>query len=616
MCGIIGEFRFDNKSINKDIFKEKLKSINHRGPDGSGTWFSENIALGHTRLSIIDLTQNGSQPMSLSNGDTITYNGEIYNFKKLKKNLTQNFEFKSTSDTEVLLNLLREGPNFLNDLRGMFAFAHFSQERKELILVRDQLGIKPLYYHINENRIIFGSEIKTILIDSEYCIDIDHNSLKEHILLGHTIGQKTIFKDIKRLDPGYFLTISTNGVIKKKYFDLLEFLNSEEDNVLLEDILRNTVSLHSVSDVNLGIMLSGGFDSNLLLHFLHQTGNTNDRFKAYNAGIDNLKDLKHSQDSSLVSERNIAQHMANVFNVELNKVPVSNEKLLSIREFVEINEEPICNPSGILINEICKKAYERGNKVLFSGHGGDEIFGGYRRHVAIQLMSKLGFLGFIIRLIPKSLLKSNDIYRIVSSFNSSSKFFDLSAIGLQSFDEKCIHHHILDKKGVEEIRNSYFKPVKEADLSDLKKMMFLEFKGYLSGQNLVNMDKFSMKNSIEVRVPFLNIDVVRKGFKYKDSELVKNGKNKLPLRLMALKLLPKEIFKLKKSGFSPSLKSLVYSEEVFELLTGYSTEKRNIFNVKIISKKLKQRKLSNSELMQLLNLSYIEQWFRIYIDNE
>ena len=169
MCGIIGEYRFDKKIIDKIIFKQKLDSIKHRGPDGDGIWSNEKCMLGHVRLSIIDLSSSGAQPMISSKKNIINYNGELFNFKLLKKRIKKTIKFKGKSDTEVLLNLIDSFDfNILNDLIGMFAFAYYNQTNDELTLVRDQLGIKPLYYHFNKNRIIFGSEIKTILLDEEY----------------------------------------------------------------------------------------------------------------------------------------------------------------------------------------------------------------------------------------------------------------------------------------------------------------------------------------------------------------------------------------------------------------------------------------------------------------
>lgn len=192
MCGIIGEYRFDSKQIDKKEFDKKLESIKHRGPDGNGVWSNNSCILGHVRLSIIDLSDTGAQPMVSDQKNVLSFNGEIYNFQTLKEELDKSIIFKGSSDTEVLLNLLEQRDlNVLNRLRGMFAFAYWDASTDELLLVRDQIGIKPLYYHVNEDRIVFSSEIKAILSDKDYQVGVDEEALKEHILLGFSLEDRS-----------------------------------------------------------------------------------------------------------------------------------------------------------------------------------------------------------------------------------------------------------------------------------------------------------------------------------------------------------------------------------------------------------------------------------------
>ena len=616
MCGIIGEYRFDKKKIDKENFITKLKSIKHRGPDGEGIWFNDNCMLGHVRLAIIDLSDNGAQPMKSFKNSIISYNGEIYNYKELKNRIDNNITLKSNSDTEVLLNLLDADFNVLKDLRGMFAFAYFNSKSDELILVRDQLGIKPLYYHVNDNRIIFGSEIRTILLDPEYKTSVNVKALKEHLILGYTLNEQTLFEGIQRLGAGHTLKISRNGIKKEKYFDIVNYTSeSFNEKLNLDRCIKNSINIHTVSDVKLGMMLSGGFDSNLILDYLNFTDNLNNEFIAFNAGLDHKHESLSTLDKALYSERKIAEKIAQEYKIKLQKIEVSSEKFMKIKDFINIIEEPICNPSGFLINEICDIAKNKSNKVLFSGHGGDEIFGGYRRHLAAKFIGSLKGLKLLANLIPKNLVKSNDFHRIISAMKSKYQFFELSAIGNQSLDEGLINtDNIITNKDINEMAKEFEKPVKGSSLSTLKKMMALEFNGYLSAQNLINMDKFSMANSIEVRVPFLNLEIIKRGFQFSDNELVKMKTNKIPLRKLARKKLPKEIFKLKKSGFGPSLKSLLYSPESIELLTGDITKSRGIINTENVLKKINNNNLSQSEIMQLINFAFIEQWFRTYID--
>ena len=616
MCGIIGEFRFDKKKIDNENFKTKLNSIKHRGPDGDGIWVNKSCILGHVRLSIIDLSENGAQPMKSTKNNIITYNGELFNYKDLKTRIDENIIFKSNSDTEVLLNLLDADLSVLKDLRGMFAFAYYDSNLDELLLVRDQLGIKPLYYHINENRIVFGSEIRTILLDPEYKIGVNKKALKEHLILGYSLNEETLFDGIKRLGAGNTLKVSHNKIKKENYFDVLTFVSKPSNkNVDLDKCLEHSTEIHSISDVKLGMMLSGGFDSNLILSYLNSTGNLNNEFIAFNAGLDSKSESKNSIDKALYSERSIAKKITDNFEVKLKKIAVSPKNFISIEEFINIVEEPVCNPSGFLINEICAKAKSTSNKVLFSGHGGDEIFGGYRRHMAVKFISYFKIMKIFANLIPIKLIKSNDLYRIISSLKSKNQYFELAAIGLQSLSDNMINStDFITKNDLIIMANEYEKPIEGSKLSPLKNMMALEFNSYLSAQNLINMDKSSMANSVEVRVPFLNLEVIKKGFEFTDQELVKGTTNKIPLRKLARLKLPEELFKLRKSGFGPSLKEMISSKEVKELLTGKKTIKRGIINVKQIKSKLDSNKFSNSEMMQFLNFAFIEQWHRTYID--
>lgn len=614
MCGIIGEFRFDKKKIDRENFKTKLKSIKHRGPDGEGIWSNDNCMLGHVRLSIIDLSEKGAQPMKSVQNNIISYNGELYNYKDLKNRIDGTVALKSNSDTEVLLNLLDADLNVLRDLRGMFAFAYFDSKSEELILVRDQLGIKPLYFHVNDNRIVFGSEIRTILLDPEYEICVNEKALKEHLILGYALNEETLFAGIHRLGAGHTLKISLNGIKKEKYFDIVDYVSeSSNKKVDLDKCLKHSMNIHAISDVKLGMMLSGGFDSNLILNYLNSTGNLNNEFIAFNAGLS--FETESELDKALYSERSIAEKMTLQYNVKLEKIQVSPENFIKIKEFIDILEEPICNPSGFLINEICGKAKDTSNKVLFSGHGGDEIFGGYRRHMAAKFIGSLKAFRWFASFIPKKLFKSNDLRRIVSSMKSKYQFFELSAIGIQTLDDGLINsENIITNADLDLMAKEFEKPIEGSSLSILKKMMALEFNGYLSAQNLINMDKFSMMNSIEVRVPFLNLEIIKRGFQFIDKDLIKMKTNKIPLRNLARKKLPEEIFEMKKSGFGPSLKSLINSPESIELLTGDITKSRGIINTKNILKKINNNNISQSEIMQLINFAFIEQWFRTYID--
>ena len=617
MCGIVGEFRFDKKGPDLEILKQCIQQLSHRGPDDSGYWINDFCALGHVRLSIIDLSDNAKQPMTSENENTLSFNGEIFNFNHLKKKLPSNIEYKSNSDTEVLLNILDYDQKMIADLEGMFSFAYFDKDQSELILCRDHLGIKPLYYHVNDDRIVFSSEIKAILNYDGYEFDVNNEALYEHYMLGYSLAEKTLFKNINRLKPGQIIKITKTGIEKRQYFDLIEEVCNKQkhESDFLSDLNESVIN-HTISDVKTGIMLSGGFDSNILLHYLKRNKKIVKGFKAFNAGFESSNDKQNNKfDNNLAKERTIAELVTSRLNVDLEKISVESNDFISVEEFIKINEEPICNPSGFLIYEITKKAKNFNNHVLFSGHGGDEILSGYRRHSALNLINKFKLLKYLIRLIPLRFVKSNDLHRVFSYVKNSSSLFELSAIGKQFYLEGFFKNDFnLDLNEISRISKEFQAPIKKSRLSVLKNALAIEFYGYLSNQNLINMDKFSMINSVEVRVPFLSVNLVKSAFNLAEENIIKYGNGKLPLKNYAKENFPKSFFKLKKSGFSPSLKNLLYNEEVQELLLGNKTSKRGHINVEKIKRKLNSKNISIADTMQLLNIAFIEQWFRTYYD--
>src|SRR3989344_3197099 len=261
MCGIIG-FNFEDKSL----LKKGMDVLAHRGPDDSGYYTDKNISLGHRRLSIIDLSRKGHQPMSDKNGElVIIYNGEIYNFKEIREKLEKKYDFKSNTDTEVILYAYKEyGVKCLDYFNGMFAFCIYDSKKKILFLARDRLGIKPLYYYFKDGKFMFASEIKAILQDNEVKREIDYKALSEYFEYSFTINDETIFKDIKELLPGHYLIFENNKIEIKRYWKLKENSGNERLEYYaksLKNHLEESVKLRLVSDVPLGATLSGGLDS-------------------------------------------------------------------------------------------------------------------------------------------------------------------------------------------------------------------------------------------------------------------------------------------------------------------------------------------------------------------
>jgi asparagine synthase (glutamine-hydrolysing) len=624
MCGIVGVIKFDGSQVPKSTIYNRLERIKHRGPDHSGVFVGEGFGYGHVRLSIIDLSDAGNQPIESDNGILI-FNGEIYNYRELADQYLKQEKLHSSSDSEVLLRLLDiYGENKIGELQGMFGFSYFNKKNREHLIARDPFGIKPIYLFKSENELVFSSEIRGILGPDEK-VNVCQEALNEHIYLGFSVGPKTIFKDIIRLDPGSYLKVSEFSEIQSiKFFDVEELINKEDDSSdpsEIEQVMKDSVQDHLVADVPISMMLSAGVDSNIILSMSRKGVKSQNHFitSAYTAGLFEDFSKKNDESEDLRREMSVAEKMANEYGIEFHKINAVSEDYQSIEEFVYSNEEPVANPSGLLINKICKDASERGQKILLTGHGGDEAFGGYRRYSAALLIEKyprlLSILSFLAKPFYSTL--SNDLYRLFrasSSKRNLSHISHLSLIGEQYVLEKnYLSKEYSSKTILREVKSQLNSQVKK-NYSGVQQSMLLDLKGYLPSQNLINADKQSMNHSIEIRVPFIYKAVVKYGLNLRVSELLSIKRNKIALRNLGESIFPKWYSNSVKSGFGPSLFELVKKEEVKELLISERTKSRGIVNCNKMLENYSKEKLNSPDCMMMLNLAFIEQWFRIYID--
>ena len=613
MCGIFGIYNYGVNDVSSRKVKFHLDSLEHRGPDAAGVWTKDNVGLGHARLSIIDLSNNANQPFITPDKKfVITYNGEIYNYKYLKKILKNLYKYSSNSDTELLLQgLALENENFINKLEGMFAFSFYDVAKNEMLIARDSFGIKPLYYHINKNRVIFSSEIKALLLDENVQTEVDYDALKEVFLLGYSLDPKTCFKNIYRLKPGHMMKINQEGMRIKKFWSIDEYLGDNKENSW-KNVFDESVKMHCISDVSIGSMLSGGLDSNLILQSMKSQNLINSGFKVYNAGSDNLK-AKHTHIG-----RNLSLRSSKYFGVDLVKIDSGDNNNISFEETVRITEEPISNTANILIDKICKKANSLNQKVLLSGHGGDEIFAGYRRHFIaknLKLLRKFG-IGKLIMLFNK-IYKNDLLFRIGNAAMKKNKYpiFNLLSSGSYFMHGKQSITNWISSEDIERISDSLYSNLNGVkNESYLRQALLLEFSTYLPIQNLMMVDKFSMHNSIELRVPFLYRPLLKAGLNIKENKLVKGLKTKNVIRETSRNILPKFLIDKPKMGFAPLENKLVNSEEIKSLLLGRSTHERGIFSTRKIEDIYfkKNQILTENEASQLINIASIEQWLRIY----
>jgi len=630
MCGFAGIINLDKKLVNRKIVVDMANQLNHRGPDSEGYYVKENIGLGHKRLSILDLSENGNQPMISHDGKfVIVYNGCVYNFKELRAELIkESVVFKSNSDTEVILEgMAKYGFNFVERLNGMFAFAFWNIDERKLTIVRDRFGVKPLYYWNNGKSFVFASEIKGILQHPDYKISLNKNALNEYFTFQNLFSDNTLFSDIKLLPAGYSIFINSNtGDIQEKQWRDFNF--SEPDNNLsFEDAkeatmtgLRNAVKSQLVSDVPLGAYLSGGMDSGSITAIASEEMK---RLYTFTCGFDMsaVTGVETNYD-----ERKDAELIANHFKTEQYELVINAGDLRwSLPKVVWHLEDLRVGMS--YPNYYISKLASKFVKVCLQGTGGDELFGGYpwRYYRVFHSLSKDEFFenyySYWQRLVPdgdKSKLFQESVTRNID-VNSPKEIFKnvFAANDKLNYDSPEQH-----------IQNS----------------LYFEIKTFLNGLLIVG-DKLSMAHSLEERYPFLDnnlVDVaqripVRHKLNNLDKEILKINENALKdkkktlsytlhadgknvLRKAMADFVPEKILNRKKQGFSAPDESWYRGENanyVKELLLNKNAVSFEFIDRKYVEKIIDEH-MNNKINNRLLLWSFMnfEWWCRIFLNGE
>ena len=416
MCGINGILGLHDK----DLLREMNSSIDHRGPDSSGVFLGENFALGHTRLSILDLTTLSNQPFVSNCGNyVLTYNGEIYNFQEIKEKLKLlNYSFKSNGDTEVLLNLLIEFDinDALEMLDGIFSFAFVDIKKNVCFVVRDNFGIKPLYYYTSDDYLTFSSEIKGILQNKDIPRKLNPDSIKSYIKYLWCPGPYTPIQGVFKLEPGYYLKVfldKPNLPIKTSYYNKPLYRGDysyEKSFNELQATIEKSVEEQLISDVEVGAFLSGGLDSSLICSIAKKQSNNFNNVFTIDTGEDN---------DGFVRDFPYAQSVSDIHNLKLNRIKSDSTDIDLLSECIYYLDEPQADPAIIQTYKICKLARDNGIKVLLSGSGADDILTGYRRHkisLFIKVFSKIPkvILEFFENILPSKNIFFNRIKRFLT----------------------------------------------------------------------------------------------------------------------------------------------------------------------------------------------------------
>ena len=552
MCGILGIASSESLEINHE-FRSALEAINHRGPDFSAIWLSENknLIFGHNRLSILDLSDKGNQPMHFKNRYSIVFNGEIYNFNELKKELkNNNYIFTSNSDTEIILAAYDLwGQDCQKKFIGMFVFAIFDSIKNILFLCRDRSGEKPLYYYSNKKKLFFSSELKSLFLFKEIKKNLNTSLLDRFLTSGISSNEETLLKNIKKLPAGFSLIFDLKVFSIKtiKYWDIKPdikkfYLKTTKKNKIDKfcTIFQNAINRQLISDVPVGVLLSGGVDSSLVTAFASKVYSNIDTFNVSfpnNIGYDESK---------------YAKTISNFFNTNHHELVIDRIEPDVLEKISLIYDEPIFDSSVIPTYLIFNEA-KKFSKVVLGGDGGDELFGGYGHYNKILLLQNyMKYFSFL----PNPKVANISSY-LLPLGSKGRHWYKLLNIDLKKnlpiipiyFDKneksKLINKQILD---MEIISDNVFENENTEDITFSNTLH--NFKNYLCENLLVKIDRASMANSIEVRSPFLDKDLIEFAFyELQSKNKVNNFKKKIFLKKIASQILPKNFNFNRKQGF-------------------------------------------------------------------
>lgn len=605
MCGITGCLGFNDPALVKKM-TQKLK---HRGPDQEGFFSSKNIEFGHRRLSIIDLSK-GKQPIFNEDGSiAIVYNGEVYNYRYLK-GLLDKHKFKTNSDTEVIVHLYEEfGSSFVKRLDGIFAFAIFDAKKQKVLLARDRAGTKPLYYFMDKERLVFSSEIKSLLEDKKIERDINFNVLKEYLQFGFCGGPETIIKKIFKVLPGEILVyeLRTKEIRKERYFD---FNFSPQEGKLEDyskeflDTFKSVVEGQLMSEVPWGIYLSGGLDSSAVVAMTRAI-HPDKKIYTYSTGFDS---------SEVTNELNYAKIVAAKFNTTHKEIVLHSDALKELPNVISVIDEPIMNLSALPLYFMAREASKQ-IKVVLSGNGSDELFAGYLQH---------RMMNFLMR--NRNLMKATRPFAVLADKAVSSrktKFLSMVSDPKLNFAEiyqafkfsEPNHDLFLQSYRGNLKKDESLSEILASDFSALNRLTLIDLKKLLPENYLMIDDKVNMNFSIESRVPFLGNRMIELSERLPDRYKSSFSKGKIILREAMKDILPAEVISRKKYGFTAPATSWFQNNK--ENIRQHVLKESAVY--KFLDKS-KVEKLFESDASENINriwsLLFLNLWVRGTLENE
>ena len=635
MCGIAGFIDFHKKSTKSNI-QSMIEPLNHRGPDGEGVslFKSKNaiIGFGHKRLSIIDLSQTGKQPMAL-NHLQIIYNGEVYNYKEIKNELLElGHHFSGESDTEMILHAYAEwGIKAVERFIGMFAFALYDEKKKEVVFVRDRAGVKPLFYYQKNDLILFSSELKSFHEHPEFKKKLDLNAVAAYMQYGYVPTPHCIFKNCAKIKPGYYLKINLETKSQKEvqYWNVYDFYNKPKLNITFpeaktqtKELLKSAFNYRMVADVPVGVFLSGGYDSTTVTSLIQ--ADLTSKLKTFTIGVPDIG----------LNEAPYAREIANHLGTDHTEINCSEgEAIEMIKDLPFFYDEPFADSSAIPTTLVSKEA-KKDVTVALSADGGDEIFGGYNRYDYILRYGKT------INLIPKSVRKilvramknisSEKIPILKSKYNFHNRYERLKTF-LDNPNKKEIMLGLSQQFNDEQIKsvmnfnfeslptmfqsNELLKDFK----SPLSYMMAIDFQTYMLDDILQKVDRATMTNSLEGREPMLDHRILEFAAQLPDEFKYQNGIKKRILREITHDFIPKELLDRPKMGFAIPIERWLKNElkgHVEEYLNEDRIKNQGIFNWEFIVKlKIDFNRGRKEYVTKLWYILMFQMWYQRWMEN-
>lgn len=624
MCGICGKLNFDReKPISSGLLKRMADTLHHRGPDDEGFYVSGPVGLGFRRLSIIDLSM-GHQPLSNEDGTVwIVFNGEIYNYQELREDLlTRGHIFRTRTDTEVIVHLYEEfGPACVEKLRGMFGFAIWDERNQSLMLARDRIGIKPVYYALGNQSLVFGSEIKAILADPSVNAQVRSEIVDRFLTFYYVPGEDTLFRNIFKLRPGAYMIVRNGSVETRQYWDLrfnpTPRSPGQAEKELIE-ILDESVKLHMIADVPVGVLLSGGVDSTAMISFA--SNKTDHKLGSFTLGF---------ASPDVPDERPYARIAAERYGTDHHEMTISARDFQDfLPDYAWYMEEPVCEAPAIALYYVSKLARQYVT-VLISGEGGDEAFAGYQTYRGILWLERFknalgpakgpvaSAAGFANRFLHSPKINKygpllgrpfEDYYYSRSSGPDS--YFNRNLESLYSTDFAGISNKQFAIRPLQQVMSD------SRGVGLVNRMLYVDTKTSLPDDLLLKADKMTMANSIELRVPFLDHKVIEFAASLPESDKVHGFTTKYIAKRALGDRIPRPIIERRKAGFPVPFGAWLRTDlrdYVHDVLLDRTTAGRGYFKQASVEAIIRANEETGRYSKEVLSLLSLELWHRAFL---